>query len=242
MKKLILLTLAVVVIGSILLPAERECMVSAKKMTKGLIVIDAGHQGKGNGRLEPIGPGASSKKPKVASGTTGRASKTAEYKLNLIVAKKLSKELKQRGYRVKMIRNSHNVNISNSERAKMANRWGAGALIRIHANGDVNTSVSGAMTMAPTSNNRFLSKKIISKSRLLSKKVIRAFCRATKAKNRGVYSTDGMSGINWCKVPVTIVEMGYMTNRKEDLKMASKVYQKKMVKGIADGIDAYMGK
>ena len=97
--------------------------VSAAKTKKTYkIAIDAGHQGKGNSKTEPIGPGAKMRKPKVAYGTQGVKTKVPESKLTLQIALKLEKELKKRGYDVYMIRRKQNVNISNKQRAIRANK------------------------------------------------------------------------------------------------------------------------
>ena len=203
-----------------------------------LVVIDAGHQQKGNSEKEPIGPGAEQTKAKVAGGTSGCVSGLAEYELTLAVALKLQEELENRGYTVQQIRTSHDVDMSNAERAQAANDAGAGAFIRIHANGSEDSSVNGAMTICQTPDNPY-NGAFYEKSRKLSDCVLEGLTAQTGCKKQYVWETDSMSGINWCQVPVTIVEMGYMTNPDEDALMASEEYQRKIAAGIADGIDRF---
>jgi N-acetylmuramoyl-L-alanine amidase len=203
-----------------------------------LIAIDPGHQAKGNSEKEPIGPGASEMKAKVASGTQGTATGIPEYQLTLAVSLKLKQELINRGYKVYMIRETNDVNISNAERAQMADKSGADIFVRVHANSLNDSSVHGALTMCQTAKNPY-NGTLYSKSKSLSKAVVDGICNQTGFKNRGVQETDSMSGINWCNIPVTIVEMGFMSNADEDKKMAAEEYRDKIVKGIADGIDAY---
>lgn len=215
---------------------------SKKKKKNGIVVvIDPGHQQKGNPEKEPNGPGSKTMKAKVSSGATGKWTKLPEYKLNLQVSLKLKKELEKRGYTVYMTRKTHDVDMSNKERAEFATKKKADIFVRIHANGSDNASVSGALCVAPSKKNPYV-KKIATKCQSLSQAVVDAYCKETKLKNRGLMISDTMSGINWCTMPVTIVEMGYMSNKSDDTKMANKKFQKKMVTGIANGIDNYFKK
>jgi len=207
-------------------------------VSKGLVVIDPGHQQNANLEQEPIGPGASETKYKVSGGTSGVSSGVPEYQLTLDIGLLLRKELEKRGYRVILVRETNDVDISNSERAQIANEAGADAFVRIHANGG-GSGAAGAMTICQTPGNVY-NGALYEKSRALADCILDAYTQKTGIGYEYVWETDTMSGINWAQVPVTILEMGYMTNSEEDMKMQDPEMQQIMAQGIADGIDAYI--
>lgn len=217
-----------------------EAKAAAEEKTSGghIVAIDAGHQLKGNSEQEPIGPGAVQTKAKVSSGTSGCITGLAEYELNLIVALKLKAELITRGYKVVMIRETNDVDISNRERAEMANCSGAEIFLRIHADSSTDSSMSGASVLYPSPSNPYVA-YLSADSRALAQAVGTDMCEAAAARFRGIVVNDTMSGINWCTTPVAIIEMGFMSNPEEDRKLSSNDYQNRLVEGMADGVDAY---
>ncbi len=203
-----------------------------------LIAVDAGHQGKAMKEKEPLGPGSDKLKAMLSSGTAGVSTRIAERELNLRVSLLLRDELISRGYSVMMIRESHSVTISNAQRAQMANAYGADAFVRIHANGSANPESRGAMTICQTKINPY-NGHLYEDSYALSLCMLEHYSAVTGIRLKKVWQTDTMTGINWAMVPVTIVEMGYMSNAEEDELMATDAFRKIAAVGMADGLDAY---
>ena len=163
-----------------------------------------------------------------------------EYVLNLAIAFLLRDELEARGYTVYMTRETHDINISNVERAQFATDMGADITIRLHADGSDDTSVNGAFSVVPSSSNAYVG-WMAAECQTLGRCVIDAYCEATGFTNRGLMVMDNMTGINWSTMPVIILEMGYMSNASDDYAMQDPATQYLMAYGIANGIDAYFG-
>ena len=98
MKRIISMCLSAVLLLS--LCATGAAKIAQAEEKQKVIVIDAGHQTRAMSATEPIGPGSSQRKAKVTGGASGCVTHLPEYKLNLQVAKKLQKELVNRGYKV----------------------------------------------------------------------------------------------------------------------------------------------
>lgn len=204
-----------------------------------LICIDPGHQEKGDSSLEPVAPGSSQTKAKVSSGASGVATKKPEYMLNLEASTVLKHILEGMGYRVVMTRETNDVNISNAQRAIMANEKNADMVIRVHADSLDNSSKTGASILIPSKDNKHTS-SIYEKSNNCAKSISEHMKKAGIELN-GIFERGDLTGFNWSKVPVVLVEMGFLSNYNEDYMMSSPEYQRKLMQSIADGVEAYFG-
>ena len=202
-----------------------------------IICIDPGHQTKGDMSEEPVGPGSSETKFKVSWGTQGVSTNIPEYELNLQASKILKKYLEDMGFKVIMTRETNDVNITNSERAIFANENNANLVIRIHADGSDDSSVTGASLHIPASNGKYTSK--IYKESNKCAQIMFSDMKEAGFKVNNIYERSDLTGFNWSEVPAVLVEMGFMSNPEEDEKMAQKSYQEKMMKAIAEATQTY---
>lgn len=202
-----------------------------------LICIDPGHQEKGDSKLEPVAPGSGQQKARVSSGATGIATKKPEYVLNLEASTVLKHILEGKGYNVVMTRESHNVNISNSERAIFGNEKKADMVIRIHGDSIDNSSKTGASILIPSKDSKYTSE--IYESSNGCAKLVKDSMEKAGIEVNGIFERGDLTGFNWSKVPVVLVEMGFLSNYNEDRMMSNPEYQRKLMQSVADGVEEY---
>lgn len=198
-----------------------------------VVVIDPGHQRRGNTAQEPIGPGSSQTKAKVSSGTSGVATGVPESELTLAVGLKLRDVLQSQGVTVVMTRTSQDVDISNVQRAQIANQAHADLFIRIHADGSDSSATRGIHVLYPVSIKGWTD-DIAAPSAQAARLAQSALVAATGAKDRGLDARDDMTGFNWSDVPVILPEIGFMTNPEEDRLLSDPSYQAKIAQALAD--------
>ena len=204
-----------------------------------IVCIDPGHQAEEMTDTEPNGPNSTEMKQKVTSGAYGEFSGKNEYEINLEVSLKLRDILVSRGYTVVMTRETHDVTISNVERAQIATAANANIFIRIHCNDVDESEVNGVLCYGPASDNTYLPQEIIENSQRLCEVLRDNQCAVTGQKALNNLYQNDMTGINWASMPVSIVEMGFMSNETEDLFLASEEGQNQIAEGLANGVDAY---
>lgn len=208
-----------------------------------VIGIDPGHQAHANYDKELISPTGTAKKAKVSSGTYGRFTGVHEYEINLLVAMKLKAKLEELGATVMMTRETHDIDISNAERAVMMNKVPVDCWIRIHANGSNNASIHGLFFLVPSLGTMNTDDSAVqTKSCELAEFLLPATISATGAKDLGIIPRHDQTGFSWSSTPVCTIEMGHMTHKEEDHLLVSDDYQEKMAQGLADGFLNYFSR
>jgi N-acetylmuramoyl-L-alanine amidase len=213
----------------------------SKQTSAFIICIDPGHQESAYNDLEADGPGSKVMKPKVSSCTQGIVTKKPEYKLNLEVSLLLKAKLIARGYQVVMTHDTAQVNLSNKDRADIANNAHADLFVRIHADGNDLQSTHGISIQYPATNTPF-STEVYKPSKSAAAAILEAMVKSTGALTRGIVPRSDLSGFNWAKIPSILVEMGFMTNADEDVLMSKPDYQEKLADGMTKGIDQWFNK
>lgn len=205
-----------------------------------IVVIDPGHQASPDYSKEPVGPGATTNKAKVSTGTAGTATGIPEGELVLAVGLKLRDSLQKHGVKVVMTRTAQEVNISNIQRAQIANEAQADIFVRIHADGSENPEVKGIHVLYPASIKGWTD-DIAKASKQAAALVQSELIAVTGAVDLGIQTREDITGFNWSDVPVVLAEIGFMTNPEEDRLLATPSYQDKIVQGLAQAILAFLG-
>jgi N-acetylmuramoyl-L-alanine amidase len=193
-----------------------------------------------------IDPGHS----KQTVGTTGK--KVAEYKICWTVGVQLKAALEKAGYTAILTKQNANQNVTNQKRAEIANDAKSALFIRLHCDAD---NDHGFATFYPAKQGKIRGKVgpsqvIIGQSRTAAEKFHKATIKALSGalKDRGV-RTDmqtavgrklggALEGSIYAEVPVILLEMCVLKNRKDEAFIASKAGQAKLVSAIVAGIRA----
>lgn len=176
----------------------------------GCVVIDAGHGGQD--------PGATS--------CTGYYEKI----VNLQVAAKVGRLLRQRGVRVVMTRDSDNF-IELEERAAIANRNNAQLFVSIHCDSMERNSKQGFTIYVARSGSRA--------SRQAAEAIAGAMIK-TGLENQGVREAD-YKVLIYTQGPAVLVELGYISNYQEAGLLRDSAFQDRLAQAIANGIADFLG-
>ena len=182
---------------------------------------------------EPQAPGSSIMKAKDVSGAFSTNAGYGEYLLNQQIADLLKADLEKRGFTVIMTKSDINQSIGNIARAEVGNNANADLVIRIHADSYDNSSAKGASMLVPAANNENTS-AIAQISSKYGQTILNSYTSINPISNRGLVVSDSMTGFSWSRVPVVLLEMGFLHNGEDEVYLVNGNNHGKIVEGIEE--------
>ncbi len=156
--------------------------------------------------------------------------------VNLNVAVKLAELLKNGGYEVMLYRSTPTENVlpgksaDLTNRARMANEWGANYFISIHTNSSLNPSANGFEAYIYRLGNR---------AEPLAESIVNSFVSRLGSKNNGVRAAN-FAVLRQTRMPAVLLELGYLSNPTEALNLNSPAWQTAAAEAIYAGIYNYV--
>ena len=205
-----------------------------------VVCVDPGHGARANPATEPIGPGSSTRKIKDGGGASGVVTGQREADLALDVSIRLRALLEREGLHVVMTRTTTSgASLGNVARARTCNRAHASLMLRVHADGSTDRSVNGTHTHYPARRVGWTD-DVYAPSRIAARVVQRGLVARLGSRNLGLQERADLTGFNWANVPVVLVELGFLSNPREDRLLATPAYRARAAAGLRDGTLAFL--
>ncbi len=192
-------------------PASHKTQ-ARKASPKPLVVLDAGHGGNDQG---------------------AKVNNLQEKKITLMTTLLVKKYLTEMGYHVILTR-SRDVYLTLPKRVDIANKTEDAIFVSIHYNSSRNAQANGLEIFYCNT------AKEVKASKKLAQCVLSQLISQTHAASRGV-KHGNFHVIREAEVPAILVEGGFMTNPEERALLRTKEYLERLAKGIALGVDKYLG-
>lgn len=216
------------------LPAVEQ---AAQGRLKGVTVcIDPGHQRKTEVETVPLGPNFSKKSTTTVGMAQGVVTARREAIVVLEVGLILRNMLLQEGANVVMTREVQDTFVGMLERADIPNEAGADFVLRLHCNSRNDANVQGIQVFCPYQSSYALEVADEDTYREMGFTLLHAMQKTTGQDKGTCKLNNTYVSNNWSKMPSFLVEMGYMSNREEDLLMANSEYQQLLAQGMVEGI------
>lgn len=160
-------------------------------------------------------------------GVIGLTYKTEEKKINLSTAKLLADELRRAGAKVVMTRTADNEQPELADRADVSNKQKADAFVSIHYNASPK-KVSGTLVYYYSE----------AKDRTLARSIEASLAKGNAIKSNGISFGD-YHVLRENKQPAVLLELGFLTDSRDESLVRKEDYQKKAASAIASGLADY---